>query len=51
MACEWRAMNMDESVVSVDGDRIRAAAARAVQIWPDDGSRPSGSYSIDVPSL
>jgi len=36
MACEWRAMGIDEYVATVDGDRILAAAPHAIQIWPDD---------------
>lgn len=43
MACEWRAMDIPENVVSVDGDRIRAAAAHAIEIWPDDETGESGS--------
>jgi hypothetical protein len=34
VACEWRELDLAESVHEVDTAPIRAAAARAVELWP-----------------
>jgi hypothetical protein len=39
-ACEWRDQGVAEAVHDIDAGPIRAAAARAVELWPDD--RPVG---------
>jgi hypothetical protein len=42
VACEWRAMGVEETVHEIDTAPIRAAALRAVEVWPD--TRPIGEY-------
>jgi hypothetical protein len=39
-ACEWPDQDLPETIHDVDTGPIRAAAARAVELWPDD--RPVG---------
>ncbi len=47
LVCEWPAYGIAESRLTVGGDQLRAAAARARLIWPDDAGGnalwPSGS--------
>jgi hypothetical protein len=40
LACEWPDQGLPETVHDLDTAPIRAAAARAVELWPDD--RPVG---------
>jgi hypothetical protein len=40
--CEWPAHGIAESRLTLDGDQLRAAAARARPVWPDEGG-PGGS--------
>jgi hypothetical protein len=35
--CEWPAHGIAESRLTLDGDQLRAAAARARPVWPDEG--------------
>jgi hypothetical protein len=44
LVCEWPAYGIPESRLTVSGDSLRAAAARARLIWPDDEA-PGGSES------
>jgi hypothetical protein len=44
-ACEWPDQGVEETVVGVDAGPIRAAAALAVELWPDD--RPVGNVDDD----
>jgi hypothetical protein len=39
-ACQWPALGIEETVHDLDAAPIRAAAARAVELWPDE--RPFG---------
>jgi hypothetical protein len=46
LAFVWPAEGIDEHVVAIDAEPIRAAAARAVELWPDDRPpRPGGGAS------
>jgi hypothetical protein len=39
---EWSSQGLPESTAVIDGDRIGAAAAEAVELWPEpDGGAPS----------
>jgi hypothetical protein len=39
-ALSWPAQGVDETIVEIDAGPIRAAAARAVELWPDDRPLP-----------
>lgn len=41
---EWRSQGLSESMAIIDGDRIGAAAAEAVELWPEPAD--SGGASI-----
>jgi hypothetical protein len=36
LVCEWPAYGIAESRLTIDGDALRAAAARAQPVWPDE---------------
>jgi hypothetical protein len=36
VACQWRDEGIEETVVEIDAAPLRAAAARAVELWADD---------------
>jgi hypothetical protein len=40
IACQWLPAGIEETVVEIDAAPIREAAARAVELWPDE--RPVG---------
>jgi hypothetical protein len=44
--CAWPAENVDETSVKVEAEPIVAAAARAVEMWPDDRPLPSGEGDV-----
>lgn len=44
--CEWPAHGIAESRLTLDGDQLRAAAARARPVWPDEGG-PDGVPETD----
>lgn len=53
LVCEWPAYGIGESRLTVSGDELRAAAARARVVWPEDlagdphgPSRPSSRHGV-----
>lgn len=36
LVCEWPAQGVGEARATLDGGELRAAAARAIELWPDD---------------
>ena len=42
--CEWPALDVSETHVSVDPAPIRAAAARSLTLWEDDQNRREGGW-------
>jgi hypothetical protein len=38
LVCEWPAYGIAESRLTIDGDELRTAAARAQPVWPDEPS-------------
>ena len=36
VACEWTDEGIEEAVIELDTAPIREAAARAIELWPDD---------------
>jgi hypothetical protein len=43
LVCEWPAYGIAESRLIIDGDDLRAAAARAQPVWPDEPMPGDGS--------
>lgn len=43
LVCEWPAYGIEESRLTIDGDELRAAAARARPVWPGEPAAPQAS--------
>jgi hypothetical protein len=42
LVCGWPAYGIAESRLTIDGDELRAAAARARPVWPDEPQAAPG---------
>jgi len=47
LVCEWPAYGIAESRLIIDGDALRAAAARAQPVWPDEPVPSDASAAVN----
>jgi len=46
LVCEWPAHGIAESRLTIDGDALRAAAARAQPVWPDEPTPTEATAAV-----